>query len=182
MGVPLQGPDDLCMGRSWALRGDTGDMWRLRLRSQDGLLHVEVSGDYMMPKEWENLPGWDRHQYFAVGSWNNFQPTPMTMDVGDPGNFRCRVIFDGSPGTYNPTQQCYEYKFQINIDGIPELAYYPMCDTEDGTTSIVGKYIVFGPLQEDDDTHPVLSLKTWTIRSRQVGAVFEINFVPRAPD
>merc|ERR1719440_1629728 len=101
MGVPVQGPDDLCTNRSWVLRGDTGDMLRLRLRVVDGDISVEVSGDCIRPMVFENLLGWDRHQYYAVGSWNSFEPTPMVMDVNNPGTFRCRVTFDGDISSFS---------------------------------------------------------------------------------
>merc|ERR1740130_2538356 len=138
----------------------------------------------MIPKMWENLPGWDRHHYYARGSWNDFEPTPMIMDADKPGTFKCRVQFDGNPTHYNTAQQCYEYQFQVNVDAIPSLAYYPSSDEENGSAALVGKYVVLGPIKEDDEasTGATLSDRKWTIRSRQAGAVFEISFHPNAQD
>jgi len=185
MGVPVQGPDDLCEGRSWVLRGDTGDMVRLRMKVADGNISVDVSGDCIIPKAWENVPGWDRHQYYAIGSWNSFEPTPMIMDADSPGTFRCRVMFDGHPVTYNTVLQCFEYQFQITVDGVRRLAYYPDCD-EDSNTWSPGKHICLGPLPEDDEAKTfstgALPQRKWSIRSRQIGAVFEIAFTPNSPD
>jgi polyketide synthase-associated protein len=183
MGVPLQGPDDYCMNRSWVVRGDTGDTVRLRLRVVDGDISVEVSGDCIRPKIWENLMGWDRHQYYAVGSWNSYEPLPMVMDADNPGTFRCRVTFDGDPQSYSSLNQCFEYQFQINVDGVPQLAYFPDCD-EGGNAFLAGKYITAGPLPNDAEEESTGSLPSqrWSIRSRQAGSVFEIAFTPNSPD
>jgi len=182
MGVPVQGPDDLCAGRAWALHGDTGDMVSLRLRSIDGEIFVELSGDCIVPKVWESLQSWDRHHYYALGSWNNFEPTPLIMDPESPGTFRCRVVVDGNPISFNTDQQVYEYTFQVAVDGLPQLAYYPDCE-EYANTAMNGKYVACGPIAENDEKESnTLPWQRWTIRSRQVGAVFEISFNPNAQD
>lgn len=186
MGVPLQGPDDLCAGRSWLVSGEVGDIVRLRLKMADCEITVEVSGDCTSTKVWENLPGWDRHHYYALGSWNDFEPTPMIMDEDNPGTFRFRVVFDGSHGSFNHEMQVYQHTFQVAVDGLPRLAYYPDCD--EGETAFMGKYIALGPIPEDDeaaagcDRRGTLAWKKWAIRSREVGTVCQISFTPKAPD
>merc|ERR1719215_1584945 len=122
MGVPVQGPDNLCAGRSWVISGEVGDLIRLGLKIADGEIAVEVkvsAGDIIdqevwesLPaKVWESLPGWDRHHYYALGSWNSFEPTPMIMDEANPGTFRCRVVFDA--GSFNHGLQVYQLTFQV---------------------------------------------------------------------
>merc|ERR1719263_224171 len=102
----------------------------------------------------------------------------MIMDPESPGTFRCRVVVDGDPTSFNTVQQVYEHTFQVAVDGLPQLAYFPDCE-EYANTAMNGKYVACGPIAENDEKESnTLPWQRWAIRSRQVGAVFEISFNP----
>lgn len=153
MGVPVRGPGDMGSGKAWAVFGEPGELLRMRLQVQDARVTVELHRELGPPLVWEGVEGWDRHQYYTLGSWSSWEPTPMVMS--SPGVFRCRVqpFIEADWAVIAAA----EAEFRIAVDADPDQVFYPI---EGGlASSFPGKQIVQGP---DGDSRG----RAWTIVSK----------------
>lgn len=132
--VPVRGPDSFGKKKYWQIRGMPGEELTVTLEVSDGHLRVTVASDVRGDKVWESEDGWERHSYHVYGSWTNWTPVTMVMDVQRPGIFRAfgKIQSRGFAG--------FMERFYIIVDEDVNLALYPQL-----TCSRPYEYIVEGP-------------------------------------
>jgi len=164
--VPVRGPDNLGHGKNWKVRGSPHEKVKLELQVTDGRVVLTLQSASNGTKVWESCEGWERHEYFVVGSWNDWHPAKMQMDVAQPGIFRYRSCCRPLPYT---GEGSIEY-FHIEVDGDHDRRLYPQFDAADSGVSIV-----CGPEGKCPDNN-------WCISSSADNAGFEIILDPHAKD
>lgn len=168
-GVPVRGPDDMGEGKSWVVHSRPNSNMRCRLTIVDGDVTVEVHVEDQKPRMWQSISGWDRHQYYTIGSWNDWKPVPMIMDPDQPGLFRCRVTFFGQiySSTGLPLVRANRFApveyFRVVVDRDVDHAWYPQ-----EANALSGKQITHGPDGKGSERY-------WMLQVPAGGGVFEIN-------
>jgi len=164
-GVPVRGPDEMGSTKNWVVEGTVSEQIRLRLSVKDA--HVVVTADVIgsgSPKVWESVEGWDRHMYYAVGT---FGTLPMMMDPEKAGVFTCRINLGSN---VNNSFGKFSEEFQIWVDNDSQQAYYPMKEMQQVCFAPNATHITFGP-----DANGISPKKCWQITS-QAATVIQIEF------
>nr|AQS99208.1 type I polyketide synthase [Gambierdiscus excentricus] len=158
-GVPVRGPDDLGKGKHFTVRGQPGETIQVELSIVDAKVAVRATSPTRGTVEWHSLEGWERHEYSAVGSFNEGVPLPMSMDLMKPGIFKCRVKVGDS---FYPEYNAFLELFQVTVDDDVQHTFYP-----DKNLSRSGEAIVRGPDSGGSD-------KNFLVRSLLPYKAFEI--------
>lgn len=155
--IPARGPDELGHGKHWVVSGFPGEVVQLSLHIADAKVTLSVT--QKSTKLWKSVTGWDRHEYFLVGSWTQWLCLRMHMDPSQPGVFKCHGQVLNEHGEF----------FYIVVDEDSHFKFYPQLDQASS-----GSCLVMGP-----DDH---GTSCWMVRSDFPGACFEVAFDVRAED
>mmetsp|Transcript_751 Transcript_751/g.1675 ORF Transcript_751/g.1675 Transcript_751/m.1675 type:complete len:376 (+) Transcript_751:3-1130(+) len=166
--VLVRGPDQFGGRKCWLVRGPSGDVTTVRLQIVDARISVTISSNVKGAKVWQNVIGWERHNYSVSGSWNHWVPVNMVMDLEEPGIFRG---FFRMGETFSQTFGCFVEFFQVCVEEDRSFAWYPMLDG-----SACGDLITLGPDGGGQD-------KNWAVKSlvpyTRFEVVFDLNVLDR---
>nr|AQS99230.1 type I polyketide synthase [Gambierdiscus excentricus] len=158
--VAVCGPDDLCNGRCWRLRGKAGESVTLRLQVVNCHVTVSIVSNSLGTRVMHSVEGPKRHTYTVAGTFTDWKHQDMVLDEESLATFTYR-------GRVGDTG--YEH-FYISIDSDPSLSYFP-----EASFSYPGYSIVRGPA-------PASNEKLFTVPYLKPGAEFEIVFDRHAED
>jgi len=165
--IPVRGPDHLRAGKCWQASGSVFEEVKLRLDIDDARITLEVRSLTTDIQVWGSMEGYDRHEYFIVGTCTNEVPIRLEMDVENPGIFKWR----GTVGDMlDEALMMFNELFYIIVDEDPNLAIYPQFPFASS-----GEFVTKGPDSSRSD-------QTWMVRSYMPGVEFEISYNPRAQD
>eukprot|EP00747_Dinoflagellata_sp_TGD_P029486 gnl/TRDRNA2_/TRDRNA2_133935_c0_seq1.p1 gnl/TRDRNA2_/TRDRNA2_133935_c0~~gnl/TRDRNA2_/TRDRNA2_133935_c0_seq1.p1 ORF type:complete len:518 (-),score=113.13 gnl/TRDRNA2_/TRDRNA2_133935_c0_seq1:30-1454(-) len=167
--VPICGPDDLCCGKNWLVKGPVGDVVSFRLSIKDARVTLTTQSETKGTKIWESREGWARHEYFVVSPMlPGGEIAQLLQDPeSPPGVFKCRRKVGLE---IDQRRRCYVDAFQVVVEGDAGAAFYPE-HPEAGS----GECIVMGPNDGGKDKH-------FLVRSPLKGEDFEITLDLNAED
>jgi hypothetical protein len=160
--APACGPDNLSGDKFFVVKGAPGESVALSFKIVDGHISVQAGS-----RSWESLEGWERHRYYAIGSFNDGIEVPMEMDPLKPGVFTCRIK---SSDEWSVEANSFLDVFQILIDRDLKCAYYP-----DETMARSADVVVRGPDANAEG-------RTFAIRSSEPDTPIDITLDLTAED
>jgi len=166
--VPIRGPDEFGGKKSWLVRGPTGDTVTVRLQIIDAKIHVTISSEIKGSRVWENVTGWERHQYSLVGSFTSWMPADMVMDQEEPGVFRG---FGKIGENWSPEVGAFVEFFQVCVEEDREQAWYPVLDATNP-----GDVIALGPDSGGKEKNWMISSPVPNVR---FDVVLNLNVIDR---
>jgi hypothetical protein len=139
----VRGPDDLGGQKYFRVFGRLGEETQVKLTIVDAKVVVSVENGSHGGTEWKSVEGWDRHSYSVLGSVHGGEPVPMSMDVLNPGTFKCRITMGED---YDANFDGFVEYFQVCVDDGTEIALYPEMNLAGS-----GETIVRGPDSKGGD-------------------------------
>jgi len=152
--IAVCGPDDMCGGRSWRVKGKSGEVVIVRLQVIDAHVTVTVLSPSMGTLKMQSVEGPKRHTYYVSGSFNDWGYDKMEYDENTLSTFR----YTGTVG-----YACQEMFF-ITAEREASQAFFPEAEG-----AYPGDAIVVGP-------EPATEAGAFYIYSLKAGAQFEISF------
>merc|ERR1712232_254130 len=89
--IPVRGPDNKGDGKLWLLRGPIGEQVVIQLLVSEQHIVVTVSSPTKGKKTWRGADNDDWHDYFVVGSWTDWNLSPMKLIPGMRNGYKCRL-------------------------------------------------------------------------------------------
>lgn len=168
VGASARGPDHLGTDRHWMVSGAPHETFLLKLQVVNAEVIVTVTSKATgVDMVWKSGSGWERYDYYVIGTFNKWKPQRMAMDGSSPGVFRLQGYI--REPFFNKDDD-YSESFRVLIDGSENAELYPESNAFES-----GGQIVLGP---DADAKG----RRWMIRSRECGRSFEIVVDPMVKD